>query len=198
MFLIECYVFQSLLDEARIQISRLEAEKLSAVQETNNVNQVLETERQNQTQIEAQKEELRQMVAQLESDLDSVRSQNQFEYESVQNDRINHLNQTIDDLRKRNSELDSELEKMKELSDNNQNSSTKELEELRQKSDNERSELSQRLMDLQTTVDNLNGEKQRYEYAYYELQNRFQEFDQLMQNKNFEIGIHFNFFVEIN
>ena len=80
---------------------------------------------------------------------------------------------------------------MRDLSDNIQNSSTKELEELKQKSDIERTELSQRLTDLQTTVETLSTEKQRFEYAYYELQNRFQEFDQMMQNKNFEIGINF-------
>lgn len=158
----------------------------------------METERQNQALIGSQNEELRQQISRLESDLEALRAQNQYEYESVQNDRINDLNQTIDDLRKQNLEMTEELQKNREILDNIQNSSAKQFDELLQKSNNEKSDLNQQLLELQTTIDNISGEKQRFEYAYYELQNRFQEFDRLMQNKNLEIGINYEFLSKID
>ncbi|CAG2181950.1 unnamed protein product, partial [Oppiella nova] len=57
--------YKCLLDEARNQVQRLETEKLSAIQETNQVNQVLENERDNRSMVSEENQQLRQRILQL-------------------------------------------------------------------------------------------------------------------------------------
>ena len=184
-------LLQSLLDEARHQIDRLEAEKYSAVQETNQVNQVLESERHTQTLIATQNEELRQQI----KDLEAVVAQSQLESESVANDRINQLNQTIDDLRKQNNELTAsiaELDQLRQSAQEVQQTSSAQLDELRQKSEtieNQKNELEEKVNSLQSTIDDISADRDRYQSAYDDLQKQTQELSLSVQNKDIELGI---------
>jgi len=164
---------------------------LTAIQETNQVNQVLEAERHNQLTIVNEKHQLREQITQMESQLELIQSQNQFEYESAQNERINQLNQTIDDLQKQNLDLSSNLENMRQYSNEIQSSNAKQLEELQINVNNEKLELNQRLYEAQNTIESLESERERFQYGYYDLENRYRQIEQVLKNKDLEISMNF-------
>jgi predicted RNase H-like nuclease (RuvC/YqgF family) len=129
-------------------------------------------------------------MTQIESQLELLRSQNQIEYESVQNERINQLNQTIDNLQKQNFDLSSSIENMRQYSDEVQSSSAKQLDEMQRNFNNEQLELNQRLSEALNNIESLRSDKQRYEYAYYDLENRYQQIEQLLKDKDMELSIN--------
>jgi chromosome segregation ATPase len=132
-------------------------------------------------------------MTQIESQLELLRSQNQIEYESVQNETINQLNQTIDNLQKQNFDLSSSIENMRQYSDEIQSSCAKQLDEMQRNFNNERLESNQRLSESHNNVESLRSDKERYEYAYYDLENRYQQIEQLLNDKDMELSMNFCF-----
>ncbi len=132
-------------------------------------------------------------MTQIESQLELLRSQNQIEYESVQNERINQLNQTIDNLQKQNFDLSSSIENMRQYSNEVQSSSANQLDEMQRNFNNERLELNQRLSEAHNNFESLRSDKERYEYAYYDLENRYQQIEQLLKDKDMELSMNYCF-----
>lgn len=177
-----------LLDEARTQIDRLESEKLSAIQETNQINQVLESERDNQMQINTENTHLRSQISQLEANLESLRAQNQQEYEAVQDSRINQLNQTLDNLQSEKLELASAFEKLSFENEEMKALSNRQLAEYQQLLDSKEMEFRQNLNESQNAIENINNEKERITNAYYELENKYQQAVKMIQDKDIQLG----------
>jgi chromosome segregation ATPase len=79
---------------------------------------------------------------------------------------------------------------MRQYSDEVQSSSAKQLDEMQRNFNNEQLELNQRLSEALNNIESLRSDKQRYEYAYYDLENRYQQLEQLLKDKDMELSIN--------